>query len=81
VQRVTGRSNALLDGSTIDILPISDLKDGDRQGIVVDEVNDSIVPPTTTVSVGVAGQLLRTLRPWMQREPPNSGDNPLVIGI
>jgi hypothetical protein len=61
------------------ILPISNLEDGDRQGIVVNEVNDSIVSLPTTVSVGVAGQLIRTVWPRVRREPLNSGDNPLAI--
>jgi hypothetical protein len=80
-RRFTDRSNALLGGSSIDVLPVADLVDSDSTSFIVNEIDNSEVALPHPVTIGIPGELLRPVRPGIDRQPLNAGYEPFTVRL
>ena len=68
-------------GSAKDVLAMSYLIDGDAAGLIVDCVDDPIVALSNSVTIVVAGQLLRTVRTRIVSEAANPADDSEAVRL
>lgn len=79
MKRVTARSNALLDGSSINVFAVTDLEDCDRTSFVVNEIDDSEVALPYPVAISVTSDFFGPVRSRVGRQPLNAGDKPFTV--
>jgi hypothetical protein len=75
------RSNASLDGSSVDILPVANLENRYDAGLIVNEVDDPIITLPHAISVGMTGELLGAVRSRITRQSLNAANELLAIRL
>ena len=75
------RSSALSGGSSVDVLPVSDLEDSDRTSFIINEVDDSEVALPHSVAIGVTSQFLRSVRSGIGCERLNASYKSFSVGL
>jgi hypothetical protein len=74
-------SRAALHGSSVHVLAMSDLEDGDVAILVVDGIDDSIMALSHSIAVIVSRQFLSAMRTGLFCEVANLRDDPGAIRL
>jgi len=60
---------------------MTNLKYGDRAGLVVNEIDNSEVALAHSVAIGISGELLGAVRPGISRQTLNAADESLAVAL
>jgi hypothetical protein len=70
-----------LDGSSVDLLPVTNLEDRYESGLIVNEVDDPIVTLPHSIPVGITGELLGAVRSRITRQSLDAANRLLAIRL